>query len=1126
LLAVILAGCALLSALSASAQGQSELGIARSPVLLTKPSYPVTLSQLEGIFYPNPRNSGTFDSRQLESPAFSQQFPVINFDPPVRAQGGCASTSHLGEFTRPYTDLITTATGQCGTEVAGAGGSRAGRGRLTHFEAVYLASLNIAEAGEVTFKFRADDGWILAIGPDRYQHQPRYVSGSLLDPPPAGPSSGYPVMGAHNTQGRPSVHKVTVSFPSGGDYPVEIDYTECCQGQDVMVLGTTFAIPAPQPATPPTVSNVTPAEGPRAGGTRLTIYGTGFSTVPGQTSFQFGPTGKLAAEVACASTTECRTASPSGGGTVDVIAVVGGQRSPVHTGDEFTFTVAHSAPVYDWLEIQPPFEPAADSKLRLHTSTPRLFVDLPIGAELVPQLKVEVRLLPGERLPTAFTDLEDANFTDIGSGAFSATCVCGFRAERQFLRAPTEIKIGISEFPTEDGSGKESAFALQVGEVAVHGEPVIRQTSLVTPEARITVDFALSVQLYKEQAVAYAVKKISEYVFGGASDILSGGGATPLVIAALALDSRLEIAWRSAQLANLISAARAAWQLGVHPPSIAELTHRLVHDVAEKLLGKIETGVKEKLRAAQMWILTHLREHIQQVLSLGRWFVTLGGRTIKSADAIVTHGRHFTNLADGALGPVPSADRFDALEPQPLPVAAVPTQEGLGFGPRVLSAPVALAAARALVQYDLPSATVRPLLVSSFTPEANHVLCVVGDHLNRSGRENTIETAEIDLTGPGYRGSQLIRTRFGIGGGCVTLPAQMRPGKWVIGVVAYSGHNSPSGVAVGAFPFTVTTAIPVPGGPGGKQSGVGAPVWVLIGLGIAAVLLLVPLVALGSTPVRGVAAGLLAIVIGGMLIDLSVELQAHTAQAIVLAVAGGLVLLAGVATLLRRAPSLGYLTAPAVGSHARSGRDRLRALMVGNSSTGWSTTNLVVVSLGVALAVFFAGVTAAVAAGQTPPTAMWAAGSAVAGGLIGLLVPPPGSKAAHLSAAEAATEAAVHAEATLRETHAEDAAGGGPPAARAATAEAVEATVQKSRADAAAHTAAAASIPETKGAAFLLLGVFIMTLALSIALAAGAIVPPMAFTDLLKSVTTAVIALASASGSALIGLLAPSPSKA
>lgn len=165
---------------------------------------------------------------------------------------------------------------------------------------------------------------------------------------------------------------------------------------------------------------------------------------------------------------------------------------------------------------------------------------------------------------------------------------------------------------------------------------------------------------------------------------------------------------------------------------------------------------------------------------------------------------------------------------------------------------------------------------------------------------------------------------------------------------------------------------------------------------------------------------------------------------------------------------------------------------------GWSTTNLVVVCLGAALVVFFAGVTAAVAAGQTVPTAMWSAGGAVSGALIGLLTPAPGTKRAHRAAAELAEKTANATEGDVR---------------------------AKAQAAAADHNAAAVTTPETRAATILLLVVFIILLALGVLLAGGIAVPPPAFTESLKSVTTAVIALASASGSALIGILAPSQSK-
>jgi hypothetical protein len=182
---------------------------------------------------------------------------------------------------------------------------------------------------------------------------------------------------------------------------------------------------------------------------------------------------------------------------------------------------------------------------------------------------------------------------------------------------------------------------------------------------------------------------------------------------------------------------------------------------------------------------------------------------------------------------------------------------------------------------------------------------------------------------------------------------------------------------------------------------------------------------------------------------------------------------------------------PGRGRRRRGGGLPARALV---AIGGSSTTDLVVVCVGVALVVFFAGTTAAVAAGQSPPSAMWAAGGALAGALLGLLVPPPGSGAAQIRAASEAAAAAGDADDVVRE--------------------------------ATARVPLAAGVAETKGAACVLFAVFVLMLALGVVLSAGTIAPPAPFVESLKGITTTVIALASASGGALLGMLAPSPGKA
>jgi hypothetical protein len=220
----------------------------------------VSIGPVQASFYPNPQNSGAFDPIVLVSgPSFTQQFPVIDFNPPAAAQVGCSNTTGVNEFTRPFTDVVPNPDGTCSTLIAQdsagvlqAGGSPIG-GALSEFQAIFTANLTVATAGSVRFNFFSDDGWILAIGSQlNGTAQPTTVIGqsALFNAPPGGGIiTHYPVVGAYNGPSSPALNIATVNFPSAGTYPIEVDYTECCGGQLALVMGTTFGnpiLPSPQ----------------------------------------------------------------------------------------------------------------------------------------------------------------------------------------------------------------------------------------------------------------------------------------------------------------------------------------------------------------------------------------------------------------------------------------------------------------------------------------------------------------------------------------------------------------------------------------------------------------------------------------------------------------------------------------------------------------------------------------------------------------------------------------------------------------------------------------------------------------------------------------------------------------
>jgi len=87
---------------------------------------------------------------------------------------------------------------------------------------------------------------------------------------------------------------------------------------------------------PPTVTKLSPNSGPMAGGTSVTVTGTGFGLGTEATLFEFGTT--EATTVNCTSNTMCTVVAPSHvAGIVDVKATVSGQKSPKAVTDQFTY---------------------------------------------------------------------------------------------------------------------------------------------------------------------------------------------------------------------------------------------------------------------------------------------------------------------------------------------------------------------------------------------------------------------------------------------------------------------------------------------------------------------------------------------------------------------------------------------------------------------------------------------------------------------------------------------------------------------------------------------------------------------------------------------------------------------
>ena len=201
------------------------------------PAQTVSTTTIWGRFNPNPNNAGNFSASPQMTPSFSEAFPTIDFNPPSGTFTG--NTSGVNEFTRPITDVTTDLNGTfTGVIPAQGNGYQAGVGALNTFDTVFTGAFTIAAAGNVTYNFYTDDGFILGIGNGATR-----VSGADTNPPASGqtPFMSFPVMGAYNVPTSPSGNQVTVNFPAAGSYPFELDYSECCGGQLAVTAATTTA---------------------------------------------------------------------------------------------------------------------------------------------------------------------------------------------------------------------------------------------------------------------------------------------------------------------------------------------------------------------------------------------------------------------------------------------------------------------------------------------------------------------------------------------------------------------------------------------------------------------------------------------------------------------------------------------------------------------------------------------------------------------------------------------------------------------------------------------------------------------------------------------------------------------
>ena len=131
---------------------------------------------------------------------------------------------------------------------------------------------------------------------------------------------------------------ITVAFtalaPGSHTADLRIDLASPLRPQDIALSGAGTITPPP-PSSSVHVTGVSPASGTTAGGTSVTITGTGFTAPPADTGVSFG---SVAAQFTIDSGTQITATSPPGTGTVHVTVTTPAGTSAGTAAGQFTYT--------------------------------------------------------------------------------------------------------------------------------------------------------------------------------------------------------------------------------------------------------------------------------------------------------------------------------------------------------------------------------------------------------------------------------------------------------------------------------------------------------------------------------------------------------------------------------------------------------------------------------------------------------------------------------------------------------------------------------------------------------------------------------------------------------------------
>jgi alpha-tubulin suppressor-like RCC1 family protein len=281
----------------------------------------------------------------------------------VSAIGRAASVSAGGSHMLAFGEPIPTVTGVSpgigaaggGTKVTISGSDLTGASEV-HFGTTAATEVTAVSATEVTATAPPGSGTVHVTvttpnGTSTANPSDRFIYQNLPTVTKLSPTSG-PVAGGTAVTITGTEFTAASSVKFGGveaaGYKVNsatsitaVAPAESAAIVDVTVTntaGTSTITPKDHFKYTPTIESVSPNAGPVAGGTSVTVTGTGFSTVAKATAFKFGKS--TPKSVSCSSSTTCTmiTSAAAAAGTVNVVATVNKAASPVSPAATFTYS--------------------------------------------------------------------------------------------------------------------------------------------------------------------------------------------------------------------------------------------------------------------------------------------------------------------------------------------------------------------------------------------------------------------------------------------------------------------------------------------------------------------------------------------------------------------------------------------------------------------------------------------------------------------------------------------------------------------------------------------------------------------------------------------------------------------